>query len=155
MYHRPCSMTPAIPLGHGLQMHLQIPYIAASKVTTSWPTSSIPFSFKYRRQVGRFIASNGLSNLAWVLPLSSHHLGLHVYPQTASSLASNDMAVIVPQQSRSVFLSSLNHHLGPCLELLPSTTCTQFKYTMCEWIHFYLHENTHRIRDVWKSWNNK
>jgi len=113
-----------------LQVQLQTGSIPASECISgfswSWPPGVPPKLLAYGLQVHiqtrSITAPECIAKFNWSRPPSSHDDGLQCISKLARSCP--------PSAS----LSSLNHHLQVHLEMLWSTACSQFRYTVCRWV---------------------
>ena len=129
-----------------LQVHLERRSNTASqsisKLVRSRPPSaslnSLNLGLQLHLHTRSIMASKCISEFTWPRPRSasanSLDHGLPVYLSVHSISNSNCITKLAWSRPQSVSLSSLDHYFQAHLELLPSTTCSQFRYTMCRWV---------------------
>jgi len=104
-------LLPPNSLNHGLQVYLQTRLITASKC------------------ISKFTQSQSRS-----ASLSSLDQGRQVYLQISLITTSKCISKLGRSQPWTVSMSSLDRHSQAHLQFLPSTTCSQSRYTVCRWV---------------------
>jgi len=121
------------------RVHFEVQSITVSKCIFSFaplpPQHTSPNSLDYSLQVHTIMDSKCSSKLAgsqsWSASLSSVNNNLQLNLQICWIPASTCISKLAGSRPWSVSLSSLHFHFQMHLELLSSSACSQFQYTVC------------------------
>jgi len=120
---RPPSSSPQW-VNHSLQVYLHTGSITACMFTQWCPSSVSPHSLNYGLQVY-------IIELTWLRPPGVSPHSFHYSLQVHMILPSKWISKLAWSRPQSVSLRSLDRHFQTHLELLSSTVCIQYRYTVC------------------------